>query len=282
MPGQLNIACAQTEPKADWSEALAQAVTFADSARLAGADLIVLPEYCGGLSSQDSSFTPPVATEEDHLVLQGLLAWAREKHTWLVIGSVAIAGPDGRRINRGFVVSDTGQIVARYDKLHMFDIALSESQTFRESDTVSPGSEAVLVDTPFGRLGLSICYDLRFPHLYRELSQQGAEILLVPSAFTHATGEAHWHVLNRARAIENGAYVVSPCAVGYIEGGGRCYGHSIIVNPWGEVLADAGALPGVVQANVDLNNVADARAKIPSLVHDRNFSLKIETVRAVA
>ncbi|MBX2839429.1 MAG: carbon-nitrogen hydrolase family protein [Gammaproteobacteria bacterium] len=276
-----HIACAQTEPKADWAQALAQAVSLADSAHGAGAELVVFPEYCGGLSSQGRAFTPPVAPESEHLVVQGLLEWAAKKRCWIVIGSVAIEGPEGKRINRGFVVDDTGHIVARYDKIHMFDIALSEDKQFRESDTVDPGSKAVVVNTPFGRLGLTICYDLRFPQLYRDLSQAGAEILLAPSAFTKATGEAHWHVLNRARAIENGAFVVSACAVGRIDGGGQSYGHSLIVNPWGEIIADGGSLPGVIHSIIDLDEVANARTKIPSLSHDKPYTLITES-RAVA
>lgn len=278
----VNVACAQTEPHSDWSKALAQAIAFADNAKSAGAELIVFPEYCGGLCSEGRAFTPPAATEKDHLVLQGLIAWARNNHTWMVIGSVAIKGASDKIINRGFVISDAGEIVARYDKLHMFDITLSDTQVFRESDTVVAGGEAVVVGTPFGILGLSICYDLRFPQLYRDLSQAGAEILLVPAAFTKTTGEAHWHVLNRARAIENGAFVVAPCSIGKVNGGGECYGHSLIINPWGEVLAEGGEVPGVIQFPINIEEVAQARQKIPSWNTEQAYSLNSGSGQAVA
>ena len=180
--------------------------------------------------------------------------------------------PGDRLINRGYVLDDQGDIHARYDKIFLFDVDLSPTQRYRESAVVAPGGHAVLVDTPWGRLGMTICYDLRFPQLYRSLAQAGAEILAVPAAFTKVTGEAHWHVLNRARAIENGAVVVAPCAVGAVPGGGGAYGHSLIVSPWGEVLADGGDGVGYVVATVDVESVASARGRIPSLQHDRRFS----------
>ena len=157
-------------------------------------------------------------------------------------------------------------------KIHLFDIQLSEEEKYLESGVISPGDEAVVVDLPWGKLGHTICYDLRFPHLYRDLSKAGAEILGAPAAFTKKTGEAHWHVLNRARAIENGAFMVSTCAIGPVPGGGEAYGHSLIVGPWGEVLADGGDQPGVAMATIDLDEVAAARQKIPALSHDRPFA----------
>ena len=157
----------------------------------------------------------------------------------------------------------------------MFDITLSEKESFRESATVHGGQTAVICQTPLGCFGQTICYDLRFPHLYRDLSQSGAEILFVPAAFTKKTGEAHWHVLNRARAIENGAFVVAPCAIGKVEGGGESYGHSLIINPWGEILADGGADSGFINVNINLEEVNSARNRIPSLSHDRAFEFKI-------
>ncbi|MFK7943918.1 MAG: nitrilase-related carbon-nitrogen hydrolase, partial [Paracoccaceae bacterium] len=159
----------------------------------------------------------------------------------------------------------------RYDKIHMFDIQLSATQVYEESAMVSPGDSAALHETPWGMLGHTICYDVRFPHLYRDLSQAGAEMLAVPAAFTKATGEMHWHILNRARAIENGAFVIAPCAQGAVPGGGEAYGHSLIIDPMGNVLADGGEKPGVVMARIDLDDVATARAKIPSLSHDRPY-----------
>jgi predicted amidohydrolase len=273
MPRHLNIACLQTRPMADFQSALDEALALAEVAVRGGAEMLALPEYCGGLKTDGAMFTPPVAPEEDHLVLQGLRAFARDNRVWMSIGSLAVPGLEGRIFNRGFMIDDTGSIHSRYDKIHMFDIQLSDTEVYQESALVSEGRQAVLIETPLGRWGHTICYDLRFPHLYRELAKSGAEILLIPAAFTKKTGEAHWHVLNRARAIENGAFVVAACALGLVEGGGESYGHSLIIDPWGRVLADGGAEAGVVQATIDLDQVAEARAKIPSLQHDRPFHM---------
>ena len=192
----------------------------------------------------------------------------------MLIGSVAIDGPDNKILNRSYLIGEEGNIVSRYDKIHLFDVNLSEKQSYRESATVRGGDEATICQTSFAKIAQTVCYDLRFPHLYRELSQSGAEILLVPAAFTKKTGEAHWHILNRARAIENGAFVVAPCAIGEVAGGGESYGHSLIINPWGEVLADGGDQVGVVSAVINLDEVATARQRIPSLSHDRSFVLR--------
>ena len=271
MPRHINIACLQTRPLADFRSALDEAVELAEIAVGSGAEMLALPEYCGGLKTDGAMFTPPTAREDEHLVLQGLRNFARDNRVWISIGSLAVPGPENRIFNRGFVIDDTGSIRSRYDKIHMFDIQLSETEVYQESALVSEGRQAVLIDTPLGHLGQSICYDLRFPHLYRELAKSGAEILLIPAAFTKKTGEAHWHVLNRARAIENGAFVVAACAIGMVDGGGESYGHSLIIDPWGQVLADGGVERGVVQTVIDLDQVAAARAKIPSLKHDRPF-----------
>ena len=271
MPRHLNIACLQTRPMADFQSALDEALALAEVAVRDGAEMLALPEYRGGLKTEGAMFTPPVALEDDHLVLKGLRAFARDNQVWISIGSLAVPGLEGRIFNRGFMIDDTGSIRSRYDKIHMFDIQLSDTEVYQESALVSAGHQVVLIETPMGRWGHSICYDLRFPHLYRELAKSGAEIFLIPAAFTKKTGEAHWHILNRARAIENGAFVVAACALGLVEGGGESYGHSLIIDPWGQVLADGGAERGVVQAIIDLDQVAEARTKIPSLKHDRPF-----------
>jgi deaminated glutathione amidase len=272
MTRPLHIACLQTRPRPDFQSALEEALGLAATAVDGGAEFLALPEYCGGLKTEGSALVPPAAPEDDHPVLQGLREFAGAQNIWIAIGSVAVPGPESKIRNRGFVIDNTGEIRSRYDKIHMFDIQLSDTEVYRESALVSGGHQAVLTDTPFAVVGHSICYDLRFPALYRDLAQAGAEILMVPAAFTKKTGEAHWHVLNRARAIENGAYVVAPCAIGMVEGGGESYGHSLIINPWGEVIADGGTAPGIVQATIDLDQVAAARAKIPSLEHDRSFT----------
>ena len=272
MTREVRIGCAQTRPLATFDEAIEEARRLAGDAVAAGADLVCLPEYCGGLKSEGGLFAPPTAPEARHPVLDALRGFASDAGVWMLIGSIAVDGSGDRLINRGYVVDDRGDIQARYDKIFLFDVDLSPTQRYRESAVVAPGDQAVLVDTPWGRLGLTICYDLRFPQLYRSLAQAGAEILAVPAAFTKVTGEAHWHVLNRARAIENGAVVVAPCSVGPVPGGGAAYGHSLIVSPWGEVLADGGDGVGYVVATVDVESAASARGRIPSLDHDRRFT----------
>jgi predicted amidohydrolase len=268
---QFNIACLQTSPSPDFQAALDEAISLAEKATAAGADIITLPEYCGGLKTVGSTFAPPFETEENHPVLKGLRDFAKNKKKFILIGSIAISGPADKILNRSYIIDDFGNIISRYDKIHLFDIKLSENELYRESSTVHGGETAVICQTPLGCFGQTICYDLRFPHLFRDLSQAGAEILFVPAAFTKKTGEAHWHVLNRARAIENGVFVVAPCAVGKVEGGGECYGHSLIINPWGEVLADAGADSGFINVNIDLEEVDSTRKRIPSLSHDKAF-----------
>ncbi len=273
MSRQVQIACLQTRPKPDFESALSEALELAERAVRSGAEIVALPEYCGGLRSVGQAFAPPAAAENEHPVLKGLIGFADRNKIWVIAGSLAVTGRNGKLINRSFIIDDYGNIVSRYDKIHMFDIELSATEAYRESETVDPGNRAVVVETPFGRVGHSICYDLRFPNLYRDMAAAGAEILLVPAAFTRKTGEAHWHVLNRARAIENGAFVVAPCAIGAVEGGGESYGHSLLVDPWGEVLADGGDLPGIVQATIDLDAVTDARKRIPSLKNGRTYTL---------
>lgn len=272
MTREVRIGCVQTRPLATFGEAIDEALRFSRRAAAAGAELICLPEYCGGLKSEAGLFAPPSAPEERHPVLAALRRFADEAGVWMLIGSIAVDGAGDRYVNRGYMLDDHGDIRTRYDKIHLFDVDLSPTQQYRESAVVAPGGHAAIAETPWARIGLTICYDLRFPHLYRSLAQAGAEILVVPAAFTKVTGEAHWHVLNRARAIENGAVVVAPCAIGDVPGGGASYGHSLIISPWGEVLADGGEEPGYVIAAVDIDAVAHARARIPSLEHDRWFS----------
>ncbi|HYD99546.1 MAG TPA: carbon-nitrogen hydrolase family protein, partial [Alphaproteobacteria bacterium] len=179
---------------------------------------------------------------------------------------------DGRVANRLFVIDPQGEIRARYDKIHMFDVDLAGGESYRESATFRPGEQAVLAQTPWGGLGMTVCYDLRFPHLYRALAQAGARLLAVPAAFTVPTGRAHWHVLLRARAIETGCFVIAPAQTGTHDAGRQTYGHSLIVDPWGEVLADGGGEPGFVTADLDLGRIDEARGMVPALRHDRPFA----------
>jgi len=271
MADLVNLACLQTRPMATFQEAIEDAVSLADAAVGAGAELLLLPEYCGGLKSDGAVLVPPVAPDGAHPFVEAMAGFARKRGVWILVGSVAVQGPGDKFINRGYMIDDQGRVRGHYDKIHMFDIQLSETEIYKESATVEAGGQAVIYDTPFGRIGHTICYDLRFPHLYRDLAQAGADILVAPAAFTKKTGEAHWHILNQARAIETGSFMVSPCAIGAVPGGGEAYGHSLVVGPWGEVIADGGALPGVVTAQIDLGKVKEARAKIPSLTHDRAY-----------
>ena len=266
------VAALQTSPQATMASALDETLTLAAEAVKSGAVFLGTPEYCGGLVSDGPVLTPPHAHEADHQYLNGLKRFAAQNKVWFLVGSVAITAPQGKIYNRGFLLDDTGTVRSRYTKIHMFDIQFTDADVYRESASVEAGSERVLTDTPAGSLGHTICYDLRFPHLYRELSHAGAQILAIPAAFTKKTGELHWHVLNRARAIENGAYVFAPCSVGDVPGGGAAYGHSLIVDPWGAVIADGGDSPDVVLADIDLAQVSEARSRIPSLSHDKPFT----------
>lgn len=254
------------------AEAIDEALPLAKSAAEQGAKIIFLPEYAGGLKSEGRRIAPPSSHEDTHEFLNTMRGFARDNGVWVQVGSVAIDGPDGKLINRGFMLDDQGEISARYDKIHLFDVDLAEGAVYRESDTVCSGGEAVVYATPFANIGHTICYDLRFPGLFRDLAQAGAEILCCPAAFTKMTGEAHWHILNRARAIENTRFVVSACAVGDVPGGGQTYGHSLIIDPWGKVLADGGAEPGIICAEIDLDLVQETASKVPSLTHDRDYS----------
>lgn len=286
MPRPLHIACLQTRPMPTMEAALKEALPLAEAAVRAGAQMLFLPEYCGGLASEGGRLCPPSAAEGAHPVLEGLRDFAAKRGVWVQVGSIAVDGPldgpEAKYNNRGYMIDATGGISGAYDKIHLFDVDLAEGASYRESDTVAPGAQARLYQTPFGVIGHTICYDLRFPGLYRDLAQAGAEVLCCPAAFTKMTGEAHWHVLNRARAIENTAFVVSACAVGPVPGGGESYGHSLVVNPWGEVLADGGDIPGVIHATLDLDLVAATGARIPSLEHDRAYRLDDAKKRSVA
>ena len=253
------------------AEAIDEALPLAKTAVEQGAKMIFLLEYAGGLKSEGRRIAPPSSHEETHEFLAAMRGFARDNAVWMQIGSVAIDGPDGKLINRGYMLDDQGEIVARYDKIHLFDVDLGEGAVYRESDTVCSGSVAAVCDTGFARIGHTICYDLRFPGLFRDLAQAGAEILCCPAAFTKLTGEAHWHILNQARAIENTRFMVSACAVGDVPGGGQTYGHSLIIDPWGKVLADGGHQPGVIGSEIDLDLVAETAAKVPSLTHDRVY-----------
>lgn len=243
-----------------------------------GAGFVLTPECTNALSSNRAHQRNVLQPEDQDQTLAALRAEAASSGIWLLIGSLGIAtdDADGRFANRSFLIAPDGGIAARYDKIHMFDVNVSETEVYRESAGYRPGDRAVLARADFATLGMTVCYDLRFPHLYRRLAQGGAQILTVPAAFNHITGAAHWEPLLRARAIETGAYVLAPAQTGFhpetAGKGRRTHGHSLVIGPWGEVIADGGTDPGVTFADLDLAEITKARARIPSLSHDREFS----------
>jgi len=240
-----------------------------------GAIYVQTPENTGLMELKPELVLEAAETEERSAPLARLRALARELGIFLHIGSLAVKLDETRVANRSYVIDPEGRVAARYDKLHMFDVDLPGGESYRESQYFRPGEKAVVADLPFGRLGLSICYDLRFPALYRALAAAGAAFIAVPSAFTRQTGEAHWHVLIRARAIETGAFVLAATQGGLHENGRATYGHSLIVSPWGEVLAEGGEDPCVVFADIDLAASDEARARIPALKHGRGLEVEI-------
>jgi predicted amidohydrolase len=242
-----------------------------------GAEFVLTPEVSNIVSTSRSHQNAVLAFEADDPTLARLRIVAAELGIWLLIGSLALktGDADGRFANRSFLIAPDGAIAARYDKIHMFDVDIDAVESWRESDGYRPGDQAVLADTDIGKIGLTICYDLRFPHLHRDLGKAGAEIITEPAAFSPVSGVAHWHVLLRARAIETGCYILAPAQCGSHDisvGKPRStFGHSIAVAPWGEVLADGGTEPGVTIVDIDLAEVARARTRIPSLSHDRPY-----------
>ncbi len=265
------VACVQNCAEDDLARNIDEAVRLVRQAAAAGAELVCLPEHFACLEERDVLYLERGYAEAEHPALAVFPALARELGIVLALGSLSIRLPQGRVHNRSYVIDAQGAIIGSYNKIHLFDVQLKQGEMYRESATVEPGTARTLVDLPWGRLGLSVCYDLRFPHLYRALAHDGANFLAVPAAFTATTGEAHWHVLVRARAIENGCYVFAAGQCGQRRWGRRTYGHSLIVDPWGTVLADGGSEPGYVLAAVDPAKVAEARAMIPALRHDRPY-----------
>lgn len=255
---------------------LANAAVLTDAvaqAAAGGAAMLFTPEM-SGLIDRDRSRAAAVLTDEaGDPVLAAVRTAAAEHRLWVQLGSLAIRRPDGKLANRSFVIGPDGGVRARYDKLHLFDVALASGERWQESAAYAPGDEAVVVDTPAGPLGLSICYDMRFPDLYRALSDAGAELLAVPSAFTRPTGAAHWHVLLRARAIEAAAFVIAAAQTGVHADGRETYGHSLVVDPWGTVLLDMGDAPGLGFAELDRDILRDVRERLPVLRHRRSIPL---------
>ena len=265
--------CASDDPVAN----LAHTLSMVQQASEAGAQFIATPEVTNCVSSSRRRQNKVLALQENDQTLAAMCTAAARFGVWISVGSLALKLPDDDRFtNRSFMIDPSGQIVAQYDKIHMFDVTLSETEQYRESDGYRAGDHAVIADTAFGKIGMTICYDIRFPHLYRGLAKSGASILLIPAAFAQPTGRAHWEVLLRARAIETGCYVIAAAQTGEHQTSQRrprkTYGHSMIVSPWGEILADAGEEQGIIYADLDLSLVESTRARVPSILSNQSFS----------
>jgi deaminated glutathione amidase len=290
MSNAFTASCIQFTSARDYEPNIRVVADLVRRARDDGADFVMTPENTGLTEPIGKLRRKKARDEASHPMLAALREVAQERGVWLLIGSLAVdisceagmAEGERRLANRSYLVSPNGAIVARYDKIHMFDVDLAGGESYRESNAFRPGGRSVLAETPWGVMGMTVCYDLRFPHLYRALAQAGADFLAIPSAFTVPTGKAHWHVLMRARAIENGCFVFAPAQWGEHAEGRRTYGHSLIVDPWGEVLADAGEGVGIVTARIDVAAIAKARHMVPSLQHDRPFTDPELAVRPLA
>ena len=251
---------------------LAAALAAIEEAKRAGADYVLTPEMTNIIAKRERLMAT-IADEELDPTLAALRDAARKLSIYVHIGSLAVKAAPDKAANRSFLIDRAGEVIARYDKIHMFDVDLPNGESYRESRTYRPGELAVVADLPWGRLGVTVCYDLRFPALYRALAEAGASFFSIPSAFTVQTGEAHWHVLLRARAIENGCFVFAAAQGGTHDSGRETFGHTLVVDPWGQILAEGGTEPGVILADIDPAQVAAARARIPSLHHGRRFEV---------
>jgi len=273
----LKISCIQMNSSANMSENVAKLQKMVAEAAGQGAKLVATPENSFLMDEPKSQ--RELYTMSEHPVVRVSADMARENKVFLLIGSVAVADDgwqatdDNKAYNRSILFNPNGEIIAHYDKIHLFDVEVGDGQVYRESTKIMAGNRAVVAKTQFFDLGMTVCYDLRFPHLFRALAKNGANIIATPAAFTKTTGEAHWHVLQRARAIETGCFIIAPAQTGTHAGGRQTFGHSLIIDPWGMVLADGGEGEGIVAAEIDLAEVEKTRAKMPSLRHDREFSV---------
>lgn len=273
MSHKCKVALVQMTSGPDIAENIAAAEALIRKAAGEGAQFILTPENTCHIRVPSTEKLKTAQGEVSNPILQKFSALAKELNVWLMAGSISIKLSDDKIANRCFVFDANGNIAAKYDKIHLFDVDLPTGEKHRESALFQPGNTAVLVKSPWAKIGLTICYDLRFPHLFRQLSKAGARILTVPSAFTVPTGQAHWHTLLRARAIENGAFVLAPAQCGTHEGGRKTFGHSLIIDPWGAILAEGDEEPGIITAEIDLKAVETARNAIPALQHDREYAI---------
>ncbi len=271
MSNRVTVACIQTSSAPEIAANLEAIEPMIRIARERGAQLITTPENVSLMVRGREKLFARTFSEAEHPAVAFFGRMAQETVTWILAGSIAVHIGQDRLANRSYLFDPEGKIAAHYDKIHMFDADLSESETYRESSNYRGGDRAVAADTPWGKIGLTICYDVRFPHLYRALAKAGAGIITVPAAFTVPTGKLHWHVLLRARAIETGCFILAPAQCGEHEGGRLTYGHSLIIAPSGEIMAEAGDVSDILIAEIDLDKVADARRMLPSLKHDCEF-----------
>jgi predicted amidohydrolase len=271
MTDKLRVACIQNTADRDIAPSMAVVSDLVRRARDAGAAFITTPEVVSLIESNRAATLAKSFVEEEHPALAAFQELARETGAWMLAGSLTVKVEPERVANRSLLIDPTGAVVGRYDKLHMFDVTLADGESYRESRTYRPGDAAVVAPTPWGPLGMTICYDMRFPQLYRDLAHAGAAMFTVPSAFTRPTGKAHWHVLLRSRAIENGCFVIAAAQTGVHPTGRKSYGHSLIVDPWGEVLADGGEDVGFITADLNLARIAECRGMVPSLQHDHPY-----------
>lgn len=266
LPESLTVGCVQMTSTPDMAATLDEAARLVDEARDAGAELVALPEMSAMLAPREATMTAARPLSE-HPALDGYRRIARDAGVWLLAGSIAVRRGDGKLTNMALLIDGDGELRASYDKIHLFDVDIEHGESYRESDTYAHGERAVTAPTPWGAVGLTICYDMRFPHLYTALAEAGARVIFVPAAFTVPTGQAHWHVLLRARAIETGCFIVAPAQTGTHYGSRRTYGHALVVAPWGEILADGGERVGCDVVDLDLGEVARARRRVPALAN---------------
>ncbi len=270
---KLKVGCIQMTTSNDMQENMLEVERLIREAASQGAELIATPENCFYMRAKDSDDAPLYAME-NHPALQLMSAIALELGIWLLIGSVFVPVKNDCKqkwYNRSVLFNKSGQIINYYDKIHLFDACFGENKYYKESNRIQAGEQVVAASTPWGKIGMTICYDVRFPHLYRDLAKHGVDILAIPAAFAQVTGEAHWHVLLRARAIENGAYVIAPAQCGTHAGDKRTFGHAMIINPWGEIIAEAGVEPCVIMAELDMDMVTKIRTNMPTLQHDKAY-----------
>jgi predicted amidohydrolase len=282
MSDKVRAACVQMTSGVTIEGNIEQSAGLIRAAHADGAQIVGMPEVANLCQKSRRRALETAQYEENEPALKAWQELADELDIWLLAGSMVVKTAEDKLVNRAYMIAPDGAIAATYDKIHMFDVDLPTGERYRESDLFTPGDKAVLVDSPWGGIGITICYDVRFPHLYRALAKAGANMIWTSAAFTRTSGKAHWHVMQRARAIETGCWILAPAQCGDHEDGRSTYGHAVIVSPWGEVVADAGEEPGYIIADLDLTRVAQARQSIPTLRHDRDFAMPIPAASRAA